>query len=65
MSEDQLLENYNKITFEGEKVMETNDDVLAGVLAEEKAKLNEGDQVNLTKQQQADISRTQIECDLN
>lgn len=64
ISEDQLLDSFSKITIEGEKVMEANDGVLAGVLAEEEAKLKKGDEVNLTKQQQADLSKTQIECDL-
>ena len=38
--------------------METNDEVMAGVIEEEEAKLDEGGSVKLTEQQSADIAKT-------
>ena len=42
-----------------DKVMETNDEVMAEVIA-----VKEGEPVELTEQQEADIARTTNECDL-
>jgi hypothetical protein len=54
MSEDQLRDSFSKITIAAEKVMETNDEVMAGVIEAEEAKLDEGGSVKLTEQQSAD-----------
>ena len=63
MSEDQLRDSFSKITIEAEKVMETNDEVMAGVIEEEETKLGEGESVKLTEQQNADIKKTVKDCD--
>lgn len=63
MSEEQLRDSFSKITILAKKVMETNEEVTAGVIEEEETKLDEGESVKLTEQQKADIARTEKEYD--
>ncbi|XP_033975580.1 uncharacterized protein LOC117473794 isoform X2 [Trematomus bernacchii] len=64
MSEDQLQYSFNKLSMGADKVMETNDEVMAEVIAVKEAELKEEESVELTEQQEADIARTTNECEL-
>ena len=63
MSEEELRDSFNKLAAEAEKVMEVNDEVEAGLIAELEAELGSENVVVLTKQQKADLAKTTNECE--
>lgn len=64
MSEEELRDSYSKLTIEAGKVMEANDDLEAGIIAELEAELKTEEEAVLTKQQKADLEKTAEECEL-
>lgn len=58
MSEEELRDSFNKLTREAEKVMEANDDVEVGFIADWEAELDIGEEPVLTEQQKADLDKT-------
>lgn len=63
-TEEELRDIFYRLTMEAEKVMEANDDVEAGLIAELEAETNSAGVPVLTKQQKADIVKTANECEL-
>ncbi|XP_058477623.1 uncharacterized protein LOC131448851 [Solea solea] len=61
MSEEELRDNFNKLKALGENVMEANDELEAGFIADLEAEL-ETDEVMLTEQEKADLAKTTNEC---
>lgn len=61
--EEMLKASFDKVTQEAEKVMEANDDVEAGFIAELEGELDTDEEVVLSEQQQADLAKTANECD--
>jgi hypothetical protein len=64
MTEEDLQSSLNKLTKQAEKVMEANDDLEAGIIAELEAELDADETAVLTKQQRADLEKTTSECEL-
>ncbi|KAL3973670.1 mitochondrial-processing peptidase subunit beta [Sarotherodon galilaeus] len=64
MTEGELKDSFNRLTTEAEKLMEANDDLEAGFIAELEAKLDTSEAVVLTEQQKVDLVKTANECDL-
>lgn len=64
MTEEQLRDSFNKLHIGAERVMEANDEVKAGLIAEEEAELEGDELVSLTEQQEAELTKTANECDL-
>lgn len=63
MVEEELRNNFNKLMQEAERVMEANDDVEAGLIAELEAELDADEEAVLTGQQKADLAKTAKECE--
>ena len=63
MLEEELRNNFNKLMQEAERVMEANDDVEAGLIAELEAELDTDEEAVLTEQQKADLAKTAKECE--
>ena len=61
MSEEELRDSFNKLKALGENVMEANDELEAGLIADLEAEL-ETDEVMLTEQEKADLAKTTNEC---
>ncbi len=64
MIEENLRSSLNKLTKQAEKVMEVNDDLEAGMIAELEAELDEDKSAVLTEQQKDDLAKTTSECEL-
>ncbi|XP_039456743.1 uncharacterized protein LOC120433854 [Oreochromis aureus] len=64
MTEGELKDSFNRLTTEAEKVMEANDDLEAGFIAELETKLDTSEAVVLTEQQKVDLAKTASECEL-
>lgn len=64
MTAEDLQDSLQRLTEQAEKVMETNDDLEAGIIAESEAELEEGKMAALTELQKADIERTAGECEV-
>lgn len=62
MVKEELSNNFNKLMQEAERVMEANDDVVAGLIAELEAELDADEEAVLTEQQKADLAKTAKEC---
>ncbi len=64
MIEEDLRSSLNKLTKQAEKVMEVNDDLEAGMIAELEAELDADKSAVLTEQQKDDLAKTTSECEL-
>ncbi len=64
MIEEDLQSSLNKLTKQAEKVMEVNDDLEAGMIAELEAELDADKSSVLTEQQKDDLAKTTSECEL-
>ncbi len=63
MTEKDLRSGLNKLTKQAEKVMELNDDLEAGMIAELEVELDSGKSAVLTEQQKDDLGKTESECE--
>nr|XP_017209463.2 uncharacterized protein LOC108181536 [Danio rerio] len=64
MTEMDLQDSLNKLTIQAEKVMEVNDDLEAGMIAEIEANLDTDQSAELTEQQKDDLEKTASDCEL-
>lgn len=64
MTEEDLRNSLDKLTKQAEKVMEVNDDLEAGMVAEVEAELDSDKSAVLTEQQKDDLAKTASECEL-
>lgn len=64
MTEEDLQSSLNKLTKQAEKVMEANDDLELGIIAELEEELDAEKSAVLTEQQKADLEKTASECEL-
>lgn len=62
MTEEELKDSFSKLTLEAERVMNSNDEVEIGLIAQLEAGLDTEDE-ELTEQQKADITKTANECE--
>ena len=63
MTKSELQEEFKKLTSEARKVSETNDEYRAGLLADIEAETDEGEEVDLSKQQ-SELEKTFQECEV-
>ncbi|XP_055768950.1 uncharacterized protein LOC129844827 [Salvelinus fontinalis] len=64
MTKSELREEFKKLTSEARKVSETNDEYRAGLLADIEAETDEGEEADLSKQQQTELEKTFQECEV-
>lgn len=64
MTKEDLQSSLNKLTKQAEKVMEANDDLESGIIAELEEELDADKSAVLTGQQRADLEKTASECEL-
>ena len=64
MTKSELQEEFKKLTSEARKVSETNYEYRAGLLADIEAETDEGEEADLSKQQQTELEKTFQECEV-
>ncbi len=63
MVENELREEFRRLTLEARRVSEGNDDYRVGLLADIEANTADGVEVELSKQQEADLEKTVNDCE--